>query len=98
MERVLVVGFVNVFIYLCVYFFKQKTAFEMRISDWSSDVCSSDLGEGERVLPRLTHLFRSSAGGVAPTLALRCRGGFRQCASTSRPWRVCSSTDRKSVA
>src|SRR3546814_9052115 len=28
---------------LCVLFFKQKTAYEMRISDWSSDVCSSDL-------------------------------------------------------
>src|SRR3546814_2572603 len=33
---------------MCVYsflffFFKQKTAYEMRISDWSSDVCSSDL-------------------------------------------------------
>src|SRR3546814_2620748 len=25
------------------FFFKQKTAYEMRISDWSSDVCSSDL-------------------------------------------------------
>src|SRR3546814_2264027 len=34
---------------MCVFFFfKQKTAYEMRISDWSSDVCSSDLlGEGE---------------------------------------------------
>src|SRR3546814_8692387 len=39
------------FFFLCVYvlfsagccFFKQKTAYEMRISDWSSDVCSSDL-------------------------------------------------------
>src|SRR3546814_6410584 len=31
--------------YLCLrfFFFKQKTAYEMRISDWSSDVCSSDL-------------------------------------------------------
>src|SRR3546814_8117729 len=28
---------------LTVFFFKQKTAYEMRISDWSSDVCSSDL-------------------------------------------------------
>src|SRR3546814_965396 len=28
---------------LCVCFCKQKTAYEMRISDWSSDVCSSDL-------------------------------------------------------
>src|SRR3546814_4544682 len=27
------------------FFFKQKTAYEMRISDWSSDVCSSDLQE-----------------------------------------------------
>src|SRR3546814_8395427 len=29
-----------------VFFFKQKTAYEMRISDWSSDVCSSDLALG----------------------------------------------------
>src|SRR3546814_18091276 len=29
------------------FFFKQKTAYEMRISDWSSDVCSSDLPERE---------------------------------------------------
>src|SRR3546814_7720053 len=28
---------------ICFVFFKQKTAYEMRISDWSSDVCSSDL-------------------------------------------------------
>src|SRR3546814_6740575 len=27
----------------CIFLFKQKTAYEMRISDWSSDVCSSDL-------------------------------------------------------
>src|SRR3546814_3410486 len=33
----------------CAYsfFFKQKTAYDMRISDWSSDVCSSDLGVDE---------------------------------------------------
>src|SRR3546814_5489178 len=30
----------------CFFFFKQKTAYEMRISDWSSDVCSSDLDDG----------------------------------------------------
>src|SRR3546814_17802819 len=29
-----------------MFFFKQKTAYEMRISDWSSDVCSSDLAGG----------------------------------------------------
>src|SRR3546814_6091089 len=33
--------------YVCfIFFFKQKTAYEMRISDWSSDVCSSDLTRG----------------------------------------------------
>src|SRR3546814_12077676 len=31
------------FLFRCFFFFKQKTAYEMRISDWSSDVCSSDL-------------------------------------------------------
>src|SRR3546814_6748890 len=31
---------------MCFFFFKQKTAYEMRISDWSSDVCSSDLEDG----------------------------------------------------
>src|SRR3546814_3310737 len=30
-------------VFWCFFFFKQKTADEMRISDWSSDVCSSDL-------------------------------------------------------
>src|SRR3546814_8576785 len=33
-----------------VFFFKQKTAYEMRISDWSSDVCSSDLLRSQRNL------------------------------------------------
>src|SRR3546814_8740448 len=34
--------------YCVIFFFKQKTAYEMRISDWSSDVCSSDLDPGDR--------------------------------------------------
>src|SRR3546814_2198898 len=33
---------------IVVFFFKQKTAYEMRISDWSSDVCSSDIGAEDR--------------------------------------------------
>src|SRR3546814_5063841 len=41
---------VRMLFYIYFFFFKQKTAYEMRISDWSSDVCSSDLvtvrGEG----------------------------------------------------
>src|SRR3546814_6193827 len=45
----LLVVFFLWYVWLCVFylflffFFKQKTAYEMRISDWSSDVCSSDL-------------------------------------------------------
>src|SRR3546814_972809 len=34
-------------IFVCFFFFKHKTAYEMRISDWSSDVCSSDLALSE---------------------------------------------------
>src|SRR3546814_2454100 len=41
------------------FFFKQKTAYEMRISDWSSDVCSSDLWIGSR-----SHPASSGAGGL----------------------------------
>src|SRR3546814_9581984 len=35
--------------FIDLFFFKQKTAYEMRISDWSSDVCSSDLSAGSLV-------------------------------------------------
>src|SRR3546814_3136160 len=37
------------FLSVLVFFFKQKTAYEFRISDWTSDVCSSDLAQGEIV-------------------------------------------------
>src|SRR3546814_5659829 len=46
-------------IFSVFFFFKQKTAYEMRISDWSSDVCSSDLLGGDGLD------FVSSAAGVA---------------------------------
>src|SRR3546814_2410989 len=42
---------------LYFFFFKQKTAYEMRISDWSSDVCSSDLPQIVRVAQMLQQLF-----------------------------------------
>src|SRR3546814_2657990 len=38
-------------VFLCC-FFRQKTSYEMRISDWSSDVCSSDLDYGDEELDR----------------------------------------------
>src|SRR3546814_8636501 len=45
-----------------VFFFKQKTAYEMRISDWSSDVCSSDLN-------RLLGMTETAIRDVAAILA-----------------------------
>src|SRR3546814_4662994 len=47
------------------FFFKQKTAYEMRISDWSSDVCSSDLLKGLPIT-NAPHrlLFAVGAGNV----------------------------------
>src|SRR3546814_5601847 len=53
--------------YVCcfVFFFKQKTAYELRISDWSSDVCSSDLA-GSEVSALLGRI--PSAVGYQPTL------------------------------
>src|SRR3546814_8066751 len=38
-----------------MFFFKQKTAYDMRISDWSSDVCSSDLAEPVLAIVDLAH-------------------------------------------
>src|SRR3546814_1560411 len=60
---------------LCIFFFffKQKTAYEMRISDWSSDVCSSDLPDPAglvRSAGRHGCLLRAGpdpAGGAAPS-------------------------------
>src|SRR3546814_3134566 len=52
----------------CFFFFKQKTAYEMRISDWSSDVCSSDLiGAGDAFAAGVLHAHL--AGGDARALA-----------------------------
>src|SRR3546814_5286733 len=48
----------------CCFFFKQKTAYELRISDWSSDVCSSDLVEGcPRALQCLQRRLETATGG-----------------------------------
>src|SRR3546814_15213833 len=42
---------------MSIFFFKQKTAYEMRISDWSSDVCSSDLGLAAGVVVAVAGFF-----------------------------------------
>src|SRR3546814_3358649 len=56
---------------LLFFFFKQKTAYEMRISDWSSDVCSSDLLVGRLKSTRQQDLLRFVDPVSQRTLALR---------------------------
>src|SRR3546814_18637231 len=52
----------GVIVFFFLFFFKQKTAYDMRISDWSSDVCSSDLNRVIRMfLPRNSELERLRA-------------------------------------
>src|SRR3546814_2898022 len=54
---------------MCIFFFfKQKTAYEMRISDWSSDVCSSDLMIKTYV--RLTHADQARVTAAAHRLGM----------------------------
>src|SRR3546814_1141992 len=50
-------------VFYCMFFFKQKTAYEMRISDWSSDVCSSDLPEHQQNDADLGELHRQPRVG-----------------------------------
>src|SRR3546814_4430083 len=64
-------------VFYLFFFFKQKTAYEMRISDWSSDVCSSDLAAlvntlsaGDRVLMYETGWFATLWRELAGKLGL----------------------------
>src|SRR3546814_4730501 len=80
-----------IIIYSFFFFFKQKTAYEMRISDWSSDVCSSDLDEkplphrrsqGER-MPAVKHTTTSPSRSHIPLAS--CDGcSFARHTNTTR--------------
>src|SRR3546814_2580251 len=52
--------YTSVSLFFLFFFFKQKTAYELRISDWSSDVCSSDLVDRIQV----DHFGRLRTGAV----------------------------------
>src|SRR3546814_4163978 len=55
----------------CFFFFKQKTAYEVRISDWSSDVCSSDLHSSGTRRKRPPLSFTSRIAGSTSSLSER---------------------------
>src|SRR3546814_8686181 len=65
------------FYYVDCVFFKQKTAYEMRISDWSSDVCSSDLSPSET---------RSISPPILPSLKLRAIHGSKRVMTLGFTW------------
>src|SRR3546814_5555018 len=51
--------------FLTIFFFKQQTAYEMRISDWSSDVCSSDLAPFFWLSPVMSNTEQASPSRCA---------------------------------
>src|SRR3546814_10544411 len=80
-----------IFFSMIFFFFKQKTAYELRISDWSSDVCSSDLHGADRGRRRARPHPRHGPGArddhrLHPALLLRSeeRRGGKECVSTCR--------------
>src|SRR3546814_13868562 len=68
--------------FVVVFFFKQKTAYEMRISDWSSDVCSSDLVTPALGLPMKQTMMMTydlkGPGGVSVTASAFAGEGMLQ--------------------
>src|SRR3546814_1743358 len=79
------------------FFFKQKTAYEMRISDWSSDVCSSDLAAEHTHQPACAHCGHIAQGKQGALQGIR---RMRVIDHNQRSGPNCASPgkrDRKSV-
>src|SRR3546814_4910415 len=68
-----------VFVVFCFFFFffKQKPAYEMRISDWSSDVCSSDLNTGRVYTVAVSSLPSARGDGQPVTSMMEVESGSR---------------------
>src|SRR3546814_6047662 len=96
---------VFIWFYFLVFLFKQKTAYEMRISDWSSDVCSSDLkldlALEVQFLRGLISRIDAPAGaqGLEPRLVQRKtrRLPFLAVGHEPEPAQIAPDRDRKSV-
>src|SRR3546814_10254586 len=82
-------------IVVLLFFFKQKTAYEMRISDWSSDVCSSDLDKTANLRTEKdgapTKLTAAEAGKPFEGAGYKIEGSGKQITATL------PGKDRKSV-
>src|SRR3546814_10520928 len=76
----------------CIFFFKQKTADDMRISDWSSDVCSSDLP-----VPDVAHVEQNFSAISEGQAAITLRRLERAPACDWIAIELHTTVDRKSV-
>src|SRR3546814_10175642 len=87
----------EVVMYMCCsrwfffFFFKQKTAYEMRISDWSSDVCSSDLGFNMLVGVAVGFIALAGAAAETGVVVLNYLEQAMAELKASASWRVGSS-------
>src|SRR3546814_6720960 len=84
-----IVGFVSNMccVSLWFFFFKQKTAYEMRISDWSSDVCSSDLRVKLPFVQPARQTARLALGDAQPGAGKMLRKRRNQMRQQIRPQR-----------
>src|SRR3546814_5185091 len=91
--------FIIFYLSLCFFFFKQKTAYEMRISDWSSDVCSSDLGRppGDPTDKERDPIALLLAPGFQTIFAERWAGLFQLLASARSPMTSSSRSEERRV-
>src|SRR3546814_6317902 len=94
---------IYMFVVFCFLFFKQKTAYEMRISDWSSDVCSPILGAWTIPLTQDRTSIRTNKehncvlfGLIAPSTAASARRNCRACADCRAGLPKCPPTRRRS--
>src|SRR3546814_3796678 len=79
LRYLVVVGFLVylmflIFFMFLFFFFKQKTAYEMRISDWSSDVCSSDLQDSTWLASRRPQRSFAATGRGVGAACASCTG------------------------
>src|SRR3546814_10379360 len=84
----------SLYMFFVFFFFKQKTAYEMRISDWSSDVCSSDLDVLFEDLTVLPGMQRSLDAGTITGINLNYQERRIYRSEERRVGKECVSTCR----
>src|SRR3546814_9214400 len=77
---------INCMLLFYFFFFKQKTAYEMRISDWSSDVCSSDLRKNYEIGSKIAQAASMMTDTTVESRIIRSeeRRVGKECVSTCR--------------